>query len=57
MQYWLVTQFHEAGSLFDHLERKAPAPREAHTLVVSALRGLNHLVIRLKAAQGVSKTV
>ena len=39
-----MTKFHRFGSLYDYLNNRAPpSAKDAHKMVVSALRGLNHL--------------
>ncbi|XP_038608653.1 serine/threonine-protein kinase receptor R3 [Tachyglossus aculeatus] len=51
-QLWLITHFHEHGSLFDFLQRSALEPATALQLALSAACGLVHLHVEIFGTQG-----
>ncbi|OBS81070.1 hypothetical protein A6R68_20705 [Neotoma lepida] len=51
-QLWLITHFHEHGSLYDFLQRQPLEPQLALRLAVSAACGLAHLHVEIFGTQG-----
>lgn len=51
-QLWLITHYHEHGSLYDFLQRQTLEPRLALRLAVSAACGLAHLHVEIFGTQG-----
>ncbi|XP_076459416.1 TGF-beta receptor type-1-like [Babylonia areolata] len=51
-QLWLITDYHENGSLFDYLNRQAVTPAVMIRLAVSAACGMAHLHMEILGAQG-----
>lgn len=51
-QLWLITHYHEHGSLYDFLQRQALEPHLALRLAVSAACGLAHLHVEIFGTQG-----
>uniref|UniRef100_T1JMB2 receptor protein serine/threonine kinase n=1 Tax=Strigamia maritima TaxID=126957 RepID=T1JMB2_STRMM len=51
-QLWLVTHYHELGSLYDHLNCNTLSVHEMMKLCVSAISGLVHLHIEIFGTQG-----
>ncbi|XP_075922176.1 TGF-beta receptor type-1-like [Petromyzon marinus] len=51
-QLWLVSDYHELGSLFDFLNRTTVTEREVITLAQSAASGLAHLHMEIVGTQG-----
>ena len=53
-QLWLITDYHENGSLFDYLNRQAVTPTVMIRLALSAACGMAHLHMEILGAQGTS---
>lgn len=51
-QLWLITHYHEHGSLYDFLQRQTLEPQLALRLAVSAACGLAHLHVEIFGTQG-----
>lgn len=51
-QLWLITHYHEHGSLYDFLQRQTLEPHLALRLAVSAACGLAHLHVEIFGTQG-----
>ena len=51
-QLWLITHYHEHGSLYDFLQRQTLEPQLALKLAVSAACGLAHLHVEIFGTQG-----
>nr|XP_021510104.1 serine/threonine-protein kinase receptor R3 isoform X2 [Meriones unguiculatus]XP_021510105.1 serine/threonine-protein kinase receptor R3 isoform X2 [Meriones unguiculatus]XP_021510106.1 serine/threonine-protein kinase receptor R3 isoform X2 [Meriones unguiculatus] len=51
-QLWLITHYHEHGSLYDFLQRQPLEPQLALRLAVSAACGLAHLHVEIFGTQG-----
>lgn len=51
-QLWLITHYHEHGSLYDFLQRRTLEPQLALRLAVSAACGLAHLHVEIFGTQG-----
>nr|KAI8744877.1 TGF-beta receptor type-1-like [Biomphalaria glabrata] len=51
-QLWLITDYHENGSLFDYLNRQTVTPAGMITLAHSASCGMAHLHMEILGAQG-----
>lgn len=51
-QLWLITHYHEHGSLYDFLQRHTLEPQLALRLAVSAACGLAHLHMEIFGTQG-----
>ncbi|XP_021571916.1 serine/threonine-protein kinase receptor R3 isoform X2 [Carlito syrichta] len=51
-QLWLITHFHEHGSLYDFLQRQPLEPQLALRLATSAACGLAHLHVEILGTQG-----
>ncbi|XP_021098799.1 serine/threonine-protein kinase receptor R3 isoform X2 [Heterocephalus glaber] len=51
-QLWLITHYHEHGSLYDFLQRQTLEPQLALKLAVSAACGLAHLHMEIFGTQG-----
>ncbi|XP_035874884.1 serine/threonine-protein kinase receptor R3 isoform X1 [Phyllostomus discolor] len=51
-QLWLITHYHEHGSLYDFLQRHTLEPQLALRLAVSAACGLAHLHVEIFGTQG-----
>ncbi|XP_045143144.1 serine/threonine-protein kinase receptor R3 isoform X2 [Echinops telfairi] len=51
-QLWLITHYHEHGSLYDFLQRQTLEPQLALQLAVSAACGLAHLHVEIFGTQG-----
>ncbi|XP_023688438.1 activin receptor type-1-like [Paramormyrops kingsleyae] len=51
-QLWLITHFHEAGSLFDVLQHRSLAPDSCLTMCLSVASGLVHLHTPILGMQG-----
>ena len=51
-QLWLITDFHENGSLFDYLNRQPVTPTVMIRLALSAACGMAHLHMEILGAQG-----
>lgn len=51
-QLWLITHYHEHGSLYDFLQRQTLDPQLALRLAVSAACGLAHLHVEIFGTQG-----
>ncbi|KAM4881170.1 activin receptor type-1-like isoform 2-T3 [Thomomys bottae] len=51
-QLWLITHYHEHGSLYDFLQRQTLEPQLALRLAVSAACGLAHLHMEIFGTQG-----
>lgn len=52
MQLWLITDFHENGSLFDYLNRQTLTPTSMVQLAHSTACGMAHLHSEILGAQG-----
>lgn len=42
-ELWLITQYHQQGSLYDYLNRETVSPKIMVRMVISSCRGLTHL--------------
>ncbi|XP_067686068.1 TGF-beta receptor type-1-like [Haliotis asinina] len=51
-QLWLITDYHENGSLFDYLNRQPVTPAQMIKLALSAANGLSHLHMEILGQQG-----
>ncbi|XP_077394165.1 activin receptor type-1 [Festucalex cinctus] len=51
-QLWLITHYHENGSLYDYLQRAAVETREGLAMAASAASGLVHLHTEIVGAEG-----
>ncbi|XP_006900270.1 PREDICTED: serine/threonine-protein kinase receptor R3 [Elephantulus edwardii] len=51
-QLWLITHYHEHGSLYDFLQRQTLEPQLALKLAMSAACGLAHLHVEIFGTQG-----
>nr|XP_045008564.1 serine/threonine-protein kinase receptor R3 isoform X2 [Jaculus jaculus]XP_045008565.1 serine/threonine-protein kinase receptor R3 isoform X2 [Jaculus jaculus] len=51
-QLWLITHYHEHGSLYDFLQRQTLEPQLALRLATSAACGLAHLHVEIFGTQG-----
>ncbi len=51
-QLWLVTDYHENGSLFDYLSRRTVSPNQLLTMALSIATGLSHLHMPIIGTQG-----
>lgn len=51
-QLWLVSDYHEYGSLFDYLNRYSVTTEETIKLALSAANGLAHLHMEILGTQG-----
>lgn len=51
-QLWLITDYHENGSLFDFLNRQPVLPNTMIRLALSAASGMAHLHMEILGAQG-----
>jgi TGF-beta receptor type-1 len=51
-QLWLVTDYHENGSLFDFLSRKTVTPHQLLNMALSIATGLSHLHMPIIGTQG-----
>lgn len=55
-QLWLVSDYHEHGSLFDYLNRYSVTAEGMIKLAMSAASGLAHLHMEILGTQGRNKT-
>jgi len=51
-QLWLVTDYHEHGSLFDYLSRHTVSPTMMVQMAMSIATGLTHLHLEISGTQG-----
>eukprot|EP00062_Callorhinchus_milii_P023512 gi/632982430/ref/XP_007908132.1/ PREDICTED: activin receptor type-1-like [Callorhinchus milii] len=51
-QLWLITHYHENGSLYDYLQCNAVEPEMCLQLALSIIRGLVHLHVEIVGTQG-----
>jgi len=51
-QLWLVTDYHEHGSLFDYLSKHTVSPERALAMARSIATGLTHLHLEISGTQG-----
>ncbi|XP_051942719.1 activin receptor type-1 [Hippocampus zosterae] len=51
-QLWLITHYHENGSLYDYLQRAAVETRQGLAMAASAASGLVHLHTEIFGAEG-----
>jgi len=51
-QLWLVTDFHEHGSLFDYLSKHTVTPAKMIEMAMSIATGLTHLHLEISGTQG-----
>ena len=51
-QLWLVTDYHEQGSLFDYLNRTPVSPSAMIKMALSVSCGLAHLHMEIMGTQG-----
>lgn len=51
-QLWLVTEFHDLGSLFDYLNVKVLEVKKMAQMALSIASGLVHLHMDIQGAQG-----
>lgn len=51
-QLWLITDYHENGSLFDYLNRQTVSPTSMVRLAHTAACGMAHLHMEILGAQG-----
>ncbi|PIO40981.1 hypothetical protein AB205_0018060 [Aquarana catesbeiana] len=51
-QLWLITHYHDYGSLYDYLQRNTVDPESCLQLAVSIICGLVHLHVEIFGTQG-----
>ena len=51
-QLWLITDYHENGSLFDYLNRTTVDPTTMVRMALSIATGLSHLHMEILGTQG-----
>jgi len=51
-QLWLVTTYHQPGSLFDYLNRSTVTVATMVKMALSITNGLSHLHIEIMGTQG-----
>ena len=51
-QLWLVTDYHEHGSLFDYLSKHVVTPAQMINMALSVATGLAHLHMDIIGTQG-----
>ena len=51
-QLWLITDYHENGSLYDYLQHVTLNIHSLFTMIVSIASGLAHLHLEINGAQG-----
>ncbi len=51
-QLWLVTEYHEHGSLFDYLQKQVVSPQQLSTMALGVATGLAHLHMDIIGTQG-----
>ena len=53
-QLWLITDYHENGSLYDFLSKRTLAPKQLINMALSIATGLSHLHMPIVGTQGKS---
>ena len=54
-QLWLVTDYHENGSLFDFLSKRVLTPNQLMNMASAIATGLAHLHMPIIGTQGIIK--
>ena len=52
-QLWLITDYHENGSLYDFLSKRTLAPNQLINMALSLATGLAHLHMPIIGTQGI----